>query len=299
MNWFYALGGQQQGPVDDGQLDGLVTAGTITPDTLVWREGLANWQPLRQARPISGGMPPMAAPPVMAPVGAALPLGANEIQCVECGNRFARDSAMQYGAAWVCAACKPRFIQKLREGAATGAPLPAQGPFDPETFIAGLRARDYKLEVGSCLSRGWDTAKERFFLSIGVIVVIYLCLFTASVIPLVGPLIQLAIQGPLMGGMFWFFIKCVRKQDATFADAFSGFSDKFLPMFLVTLVSGLLASLCLAPAGIVFLVAMFTGFKAASIAALVAAIIVGMVPAFYLNVSWFFAAPLEIGRAHV
>ncbi|HEU0008219.1 MAG TPA: DUF4339 domain-containing protein, partial [Verrucomicrobiae bacterium] len=77
MNWFYALGGQQQGPVDDGQLDALAAAGTITPDTLVWREGLANWQPLRQARPASGAAPPVAAPPVAAPAGAAQPLGAD------------------------------------------------------------------------------------------------------------------------------------------------------------------------------------------------------------------------------
>ena len=48
MNWFYAIGGQQHGPVDDGQLDALIAASTVNPETLVWREGLANWQPLRQ-----------------------------------------------------------------------------------------------------------------------------------------------------------------------------------------------------------------------------------------------------------
>ena len=298
MNWFYALGGQQQGPVDDGQLDALATAGAITPDTLVWREGLTNWQPLRQARPFSGGMPPMAAPPVLAPVGVAQPLGANEIQCVECGNRFARDSAMQFGAAWVCAACKPRFIQKLREGAATGAALPAQGPFDPDTFIAALRARDYRLDIGSCLSRGWETAKERFFLSLGVIVVVYICLFGLSWIPFAGALIQLATQGPLTGGVFWFFIKRARKEEAAFADAFAGFSsDKYLPMFLLTLVSGLLASLCMLPAIIALIVAVFSGFKAASIAALVGASLLGIIPAIYLNVGWFFATPLVMDKA--
>src|SRR5262245_12606860 len=99
MNWFYALGGQQQGPVDDGQLDALAAAGTITPDTLVWREGMANWQPLRHARPVSSAAlqaPPPPPPPVMGPSGAAQPLSANEAFCVECGNRFTKDNLIQY-----------------------------------------------------------------------------------------------------------------------------------------------------------------------------------------------------------
>jgi hypothetical protein len=297
MNWFYAVGGQQHGPVDDGQLDALAAAGTITQDSLVWREGLANWQPLRQARPVAGAAPPVMAPPVTAPAVAAQPLGADEILCVECGNRFPKDSAMQFGAAWVCAGCKPRFIQKLREGAATGTALPSQGPFDPDIFIAGLRARDYRLEIGSCLSRGWETAKERFFLSVGVIGLIYLCIGAASVIPIIGGLIQLVIQGPLMGGLFWFFIKRVRKEEATVGDAFSGFSEKFLQMFLLTLVSGILVTLCMVPAIIAFIVAFFSGFSAVSIAVIVGASLLGIIPAIYLNVSWFFATPLVMDKA--
>jgi hypothetical protein len=38
MNWFYAIGGQQQGPVDGGQLDALIASGQVKPDTLVWHE---------------------------------------------------------------------------------------------------------------------------------------------------------------------------------------------------------------------------------------------------------------------
>ena len=45
MAWFYAEGGQQKGPVDDSVLDDLVRSGVIRPETLIWREGQANWQP--------------------------------------------------------------------------------------------------------------------------------------------------------------------------------------------------------------------------------------------------------------
>ena len=51
MTWYYALANERQGPIDDATLDGLIAAGTVTPDTLVWRAGMTDWQPLAQARP--------------------------------------------------------------------------------------------------------------------------------------------------------------------------------------------------------------------------------------------------------
>ena len=51
MTWYYAIGNERQGPVDDATLDRLIASGTVTADTLVWRAGKADWQPLSQARP--------------------------------------------------------------------------------------------------------------------------------------------------------------------------------------------------------------------------------------------------------
>ncbi len=114
MSWYYASGGQQQGPVEDAQFDALIQSGQIKPADLVWKEGMANWQPLSTVRPgIGGTAPAPGAPPVMAG-------DPNQITCVECGGQFTKDNAIQYGATWVCAACKPTFVQKLKEGATLG-----------------------------------------------------------------------------------------------------------------------------------------------------------------------------------
>jgi len=51
MNWFYAEGSQQKGPVSDFDLAALVREGTVRPETLIWREGLPDWQPVLKARP--------------------------------------------------------------------------------------------------------------------------------------------------------------------------------------------------------------------------------------------------------
>lgn len=47
--WYYATAdGQRHGPLADAQLRALADAGTIDPQTLVWREGLAQWRPLHE-----------------------------------------------------------------------------------------------------------------------------------------------------------------------------------------------------------------------------------------------------------
>ncbi|WP_315702321.1 MULTISPECIES: DUF4339 domain-containing protein [unclassified Bradyrhizobium] len=42
--WYYALQGQQQGPVSESALRDLVAKGVVTADTLVWTEGMAGWE---------------------------------------------------------------------------------------------------------------------------------------------------------------------------------------------------------------------------------------------------------------
>lgn len=58
MNWYYALGDQRQGPVSDAELDALISSGKITENTLVWKEGMVNWQPLKEVRSAAGANVP-------------------------------------------------------------------------------------------------------------------------------------------------------------------------------------------------------------------------------------------------
>ena len=249
MNWFYALGGQQQGPVDEGQLNALAAAGTITQDTLVWSEGMVNWQPLRQTRPAVGGAPPMAPPPVMAAAGAAQPLGADEALCVECGNRFTKDNLIQYGTAFVCATCKPVFLQKLREGASVA---PAFSGVVTEEQLLG---REYRIEIGDCLNRAWNifTANPGLLLGVSLLVgVVYVgammaLTFLGFVLPLFNQLLAMMFTGPVLGGYLWFLLRMARGEEATIGDAFVGFSKQFVQLMLSSLVQGVFSLLCMLP----------------------------------------------------
>jgi len=69
-SWFYASEGQQKGPYPEIQLRELIARGIITADTLVWTEGMANWQ---RAAEIPGLAPGASGPPAMPRSDGALP----------------------------------------------------------------------------------------------------------------------------------------------------------------------------------------------------------------------------------
>jgi uncharacterized RDD family membrane protein YckC len=107
MKWYYADAGRQVGPVEDAQLDELARAGTVRDDTLVWREGMANWQPHSAVR----------GPAKPVPIPAAVPIAAETRFCSECGRPFPAQELVTIGSATICSQCKPLYMQRVREGA--------------------------------------------------------------------------------------------------------------------------------------------------------------------------------------
>ena len=101
MNWYYANSGEKQGPVDQSAFDRLAAEGVIQQSTLVWHEGLTEWQRYADAEPA--------------------------MYCTECGKPYATGFMLQYGTSWVCANCKPHFAQKIREGTLFASRFPYAG----------------------------------------------------------------------------------------------------------------------------------------------------------------------------
>lgn len=74
MNWYYANGGQQTGPVTEEEFQRLAADGTIKPDTLVWREGMPNWQAYSTLASSAGSSAPSAsASPAAPPLSGGVP----------------------------------------------------------------------------------------------------------------------------------------------------------------------------------------------------------------------------------
>lgn len=58
--WHYAWQGKSEGPVDDVAMQDLIRAGRVRADTLVWAEGMAEWEPASRH---FGFAPPPFTPP--------------------------------------------------------------------------------------------------------------------------------------------------------------------------------------------------------------------------------------------
>ena len=63
--WFIAVGGQQVGPLPVDQLAGKVASGELTPDTLVWQDGMGAWTAAKDVEQMRSLFP--VAPPPLPP----------------------------------------------------------------------------------------------------------------------------------------------------------------------------------------------------------------------------------------
>jgi uncharacterized RDD family membrane protein YckC len=100
MSWYYHLNGENRGPIPAIELQSLHQSNVIALDTLVWTEGMAQWEPYQS----SSALAPILTTP------------ATTETCAECGRQFPEDDMLQYENAWVCATCKPLFFQRIKEG---------------------------------------------------------------------------------------------------------------------------------------------------------------------------------------
>jgi serine/threonine protein kinase len=156
-------------------------------------------------------------------------------------------------------------------------PLP---PPSGEALAREILARDYDLDIASCLRRGWALVRGDFWPIVGVSALISVLWFFAhssgSIVSsgngkktVEGSLLGFLLSGPLFGGLYLFFLKRIRGETTTVETAFAGFSNRFLQLFLGSFVPIVLTTL---------------GF------------ICFILPGIYLLVAWTFTLPLMMDK---
>jgi hypothetical protein len=289
MTWYYALGNERQGPIDDAALDRLIATGVVTPDTLVWKAGMADWQPLGQVRPRATPLPA----PVVPPPPAALPPTPSSTE-PSTQPRFGTPATpapipTPSPGGWTSSA-----------GAAGGyGHVPHQGGEETaDEIYARVMASGRTLAIGEIVGRAWQLVSSNFGLAIGATVVVMICLVVAGVIPCLGAIIGLVVNPVLIGGLYRLFLKMHRGEHAEFGDAFSTFSTSFLPLFLFGLVQAVLTIIAMLPGYVLI----FAGsvFADRNEGLMVVVSLLGFLlilpPAIYLAVSWVFASLLIVDK---
>lgn len=163
------------------------------------------------------------------------PVSAAQIRSWVAENRLRAGSKVQPEGSteWRPLSTFPEFADLFAATAAPpllSPPSAVPPPPNPDVLVAGVLARQPRIDIGSCFSRGWSLVTERFWLTVGVG---FISMLVANV-----PF----LYGTAYAGLFWFFLKRIRGEDAKFEDAFAAFSVAFLQTFLAGLVSSLLAS---------------------------------------------------------
>lgn len=223
--------------------------------------------------------------------------------CTVCKGQFSLNEMVRFGDKLVCASCKPTYMQMLSMGISDRGSY-GDGTLSPEE----LAAREYTVDIGGCLTAGWEMFKANMGIVIGASILVYLSMGIANAIPFLGYISALVLTGPFMGGLWIFYIKKMRGEDATINDAFSGFNKNFIQLMLVGAVSMLISYAAIIASLIPLFVAIGTMglFRngsfvqgAASTAIIIPVVLfflVGIAAFSYLTVCWVFAIPLVIDK---
>jgi len=163
MVWYYAEGNQQRGPLSDAEFDEMVAQGRISRETLVWQDGMEDWQALQVVRP-NATLParPAASAPYMPQSAAGGPLESNStpaagvayvapaaapasitttpatgsvvspaaspwVPCHHCGRTVPVSEITRYGAVNICSVCRPGFVSQVYQVEGAAPPAAAYG----------------------------------------------------------------------------------------------------------------------------------------------------------------------------
>ena len=222
------------------------------------------------------------------------PISADQIrQWIDEGRLNGQTAGQAEGSTeWKPLSQFPEFAEAL--GASPIASAPQVFETAGTSALPGdILARDYDIDIGHCIGRGWNLVKENFLLVVGTtLLVMIITLAINQIIGLITrPAMQSLIRGNVTpgsifiialgytlgmpvysifyGGLYAFYLKLIRGQPANVSDAFLGFSRAFGPLALTGLVVGLLTLLGIA---------------------------LCVLPGIYLAVAWIFAVPLVIDK---
>ncbi len=215
-----------------------------------------------------------------------------------------------------------RALAQFPEFADAFALSPAPETIAPIKTAADFLERDYELDLGGCLSRGFALVKANASLLIGGVLVYGLIQMGFGLfgkIPFIGAIFSIAnfvMSGAFAGGLFYLFLRVIRAEPASLSDLFAGFRLAFGQLFLGVLVVGLLVGLTLLPFLIFFAVKLIPLVKGVNLEAmsqpesvnflksiLTSALVPSLwvlllcaIPATFLSVCWKFTLPLIIDR---
>ena len=196
--------------------------------------------------------------------------------------------------------------------------------------------RDYELDIGGCLSRGWKLFQENMGTFLGAFVVLLIIGAVGFVIinsvlmfmvpkavlasPILRQVFNIVLQAaialilaPLFGGLYHIYIQRIRGLPAGVGDLFIGFQKMFAQLFLGNFVVSFFVGLCMIPFNILQTAKIEPLLEklqhtsptdvqniipqlGTAMFSTLPVLIICMIPVTYLTVNWLFTLPLIIDK---
>ncbi len=164
---------------------------------------------------------------------------------------------------------------------------------------SSLGDREYTVDIGNWIGRGWAMFQQDIGPFIGFVFVLLGINIVLGFIPILGSIASIVIGPVLNAGFFIYAFKILREQSRSFGDFFEGFSQ-LGDLVLFTIVAGLIASLPILPGAVLLAIggAMSQNSDSPSMLMLVGGVLmlIGLVPSIYLSVGYSMGMPLIIDR---
>ncbi len=198
--------------------------------------------------------------------------------------------------------------------ASQGASRKVDGILDITQLTTEILARPLRVNVGGCISRSWDLVKTHFGLTVGATFLVILVMILIPLIPCcIGSILQWVLNGVLVGGLYWFFLKLIRGEETRIGDAFAGFNISTLQLILAGMVISILIAIAICIVGLPFLTPFFLSCvrlasrgqhpSEADLQMLLSlgvsgavGILLSVVVAIFFGVIWMFTLPLVIDK---
>jgi serine/threonine protein kinase len=127
---------------------------------------------------------------------------------------------------------------------------------DEDRLIQDALVRDYAPPIGGCLRRGWELVRSDFWPLVGITALSVALMSLAGSLggaidnssgdrdsSTVGGIFYMLLKGPLVAGVQLYFLHKIRSRRATIETAFSGFTQRYLHLFLAGFVTTTLTTL--------------------------------------------------------
>lgn len=112
-----------------------------------------------------------------------------------------------------------------------------------------------QIDVFECLSQSFHLWKSNFLPLVGVTLLIVLIQGVIGLIPIIGALSGLFLNGVFYGGLYYYYLGKMRGEPRELSDAFAGFTRAFVPLMLTSLLQS-----CLLIGGALVFFAPWIGF---------------------------------------